>query len=139
MSGYGDYGIVDLFREPISDGLDYLYEHFVDDELPRLSNSEYEECSELAHSILDQILLSDPDGFSQWLSDVVLIDGYDGVMELEVRGGHGLPIWRFVRLLHGHFDTAIEIRGLPYDKIDIVAILIRRELQAFLINNYLQY
>lgn len=137
MTDYG-YGIVDLFREPISDGLDYLYEHFVDDELPRLSRSEYEEYSEIAHATLDEILLSDPDAISQWLSEEVLIDGTDGVAELDMRYIHGMMYWELRRQGHGFFRTTVEITG-HYETREIIAILMKRELQAFLINNYLQY
>lgn len=124
--------VINMFRDSVNDGLDFLHERFVDDVLPRMSDEEYWDYDEQVRAILDEVLNDKGDIIAEFFNESVLIDGEAGIDELIVSGGEGDCVFRLMRPQYGFVDL-VKIpwtSGMTVDDAEIISIMLERAFKS---------
>lgn len=125
-----------MFRDSLNDGLDFLHDRFVDDELPRMSDDQYWEYDRQTRDILAGVLENDPDGMARFLNEAVLPDGDAGIDEIIVQGGEGDYVFRAMRPGYGYYDLARIPwgAGMTVEDAAIVSVMLKRAIKSLAAN-----
>lgn len=124
--------MINMFRDSVNDGLDFLHDRFVDDALPRMSDEEYCDYDEQARAILDEVLDDKGDIIAEFFNESVLIDGDAGIDELVVSGGDGDYVFRLMRPQYGFVDLAKIpwASGMTVEDAEIISIMLERAFKS---------